>query len=358
MWQNMMLCLMDIMEILKMYRKEIDGAIEKIIPREYDEKSMKKTFGDARYKFDPYAATEAISKPFWDLLDRGGKRWRPVLFMLILEALGKKAEKFIELAATFEIIHNGTLMIDDIEDDSDLRRGEPCTHKKFGLDISINAGNAIYFLPMLVIRETDLNKGIKNKLYETYIQEMTNISLGQGMDIVWHKGLGKVSEKTYLQMCAFKTGTLARMSAKFAAILAGLDEGKIEKIGKSAEAIGVAFQIQDDILNITGSKDWGKGYGDDVTEGKRSFMVVRTLDIADEADREKLLSILNRHSKEKKLIDEAIEILKKYNSVEYAKNVARKIVSEAWEDVKDLFMDNDSKTKLEVFVNFMVERDI
>jgi geranylgeranyl pyrophosphate synthase len=101
--------------------------------------------------------TKGLSEPIWDLLDRGGKRWRPVLCMIIAELFNRKRSEVYEIAALCEIIHNGTLMIDDIEDSSQVRRNKPCVHHIYGVDIAINAGNFMYFAPMLKI--------IKNKKY-------------------------------------------------------------------------------------------------------------------------------------------------------------------------------------------------
>ncbi|NIV44480.1 MAG: polyprenyl synthetase family protein, partial [Gammaproteobacteria bacterium] len=98
---------------------------------------------------------QAIAQPMWDFLERGGKRWRPALFLLVIEALGEDSEKFLDFAIIPEVIHNGTIMVDDVEDDSTFRRGKPCTHRIFGIDIAVNTGNAMYFLPLLTL--------IKNK---------------------------------------------------------------------------------------------------------------------------------------------------------------------------------------------------
>ena len=83
------------------------------------------------------------------MLDRGGKRWRPALFLLICEALGNDSDYCLDFSIIPEVIHNGTLVIDDIEDASELRRGKPCTYKIFQMDIAVNAGNAMYYLPLL-----------------------------------------------------------------------------------------------------------------------------------------------------------------------------------------------------------------
>src|SRR4030067_951406 len=150
-------------------------------------------------------------------------------------------------------------MIDDIEDGSEFRRGKPCTHRLFGLDVAINAGNAMYYLPLLTLMKHRDKFGADklSRVYEIYASEMINLSLGQATDIAWHKGLAdadRLTETQYLQMCAYKTGTLARMAAKIAAVLCDASEDTVERLGRFAGALGVGFQIQDDALDFTRKK--------------------------------------------------------------------------------------------------------
>jgi geranylgeranyl diphosphate synthase, type I len=105
-----------------------------------------------------------------------------------------------------------------------------------------------------MVNRDKLTAEAQRNVYEIYVQEMINLSMGQAMDIAWHRSLANadnLSEQDYLQMCAYKTGTLARMSAKMAAVLSGADGKLVEKLGRLAECIGVAFQMQDDILDLT-----------------------------------------------------------------------------------------------------------
>ena len=256
-----------------------------------------------------------------------------------------------------EIIHNGTLMIDDIEDDSKLRRGKECIHKIFGIDVAINAGNAMYYLPYSIIKNSNLKQKIKLLIHELIAEEMTKLAFGQATDIYWHNNIYDVTENQYLQMCAYKTGTLARISAKLGAILGDGNREQIDALGKFAESIGVAFQIQDDILNITNTK-WGKDFGEDITEGKKSLIIIKTLNKANEKDKKRLLEILNLKTKDKELIREAIKIIDKYCAIEYSKKVAEDIVSKAWKELEKIISYSDSKNKLKLFTDFLVNRKI
>ena len=354
---------MDVEKFLEEKAALIDKAIEKYIPRKFTKDSIVFKLNPPRHAYNLDALNKAIAEPIWEFLERGGKRWRPVLFLLIIEALGKNPEDFVDFAIIPEVIHNGTLMVDDIEDASEFRRGKPCTYKIYGLDIAINAGNAMYYLPLLPLikNKEKISKEKLCKVYEIYVQEMISLSMGQAMDIAWHKGIAdadKIGEEDYLQMCAYKTGTLARMSAKIAAVLADANEELTDKLGHFAESIGVAFQMQDDILDLTGEEFAEKkgGRGQDITEGKRSLIVIHTLKVADAKDRKKLIEILNMHTSDQKLKDEAIKIMKKYDSINYAKNFARKIVEESWKEVERLLPVSDAKEKINAFAKFLIER--
>ncbi|MBI5355248.1 MAG: polyprenyl synthetase family protein [Candidatus Aenigmarchaeota archaeon] len=350
---------MDIENLLASKGKIVDREIEKILPKKYDLNFLKKLLGKPRYAYSPKTLTKALSTPSWDFLSRGGKRWRPYLFLIIYEALGKQQRDALKYTSIPELIHNGTIIIDDIEDNSEIRRGKPCLHKIFGEDIAINVGNFLYFLPMLHLKDAELPPSKARRAYEAYIEEMVQISMGQGVDIAWHRGLERrVTEDEYLQMCAFKTGTLSRLSARLAAILAGSSVKKEMAMGHFAEAIGVAFQIQDDILNLRPTEKWGKTAGDDISEGKRTLIVIHFLKKARPSERRRLLKILDSHTKNKTSVKAAIALLEKYGSLDYAKERARSIVKDSWKDVDSLLKESKAKRQLKAFADFLVERDI
>ena len=355
----------DVEKLLEEKAHFINKTIEKYIPRKYNKKSLVFTLGPPRYEYNEETLNKAISEPMWEFLDRGGKRWRPSLFLLICEALGKAPEELVDFAIIPEIVHNGLLMIDDIEDSSELRRGKPCTYRLFGLDIAINVANEMFYLPLLpLIKSRNKIPGDKIiKIYEIYVQEMINVGFGQAMDIAWHRGLAdadKVTWEQYAQMCVYKTGTIARMAAKMAAVLSDADDGLVETLGRFAESIGVAFQIQDDVLDLVGEKfAKGKGgVGRDVTEGKRSLIVINTLEKATYRDEKRLLEILSMHTSDQRLIAEAIAIASKYGSIRYAKEFARNLVANSWKEIDSLLLPSDAKEKLRTFANYLIERKI
>ena len=356
---------MDIERFLEEKAPLIDKAIEKYMPREFSEDSVLFKVNPPLYSSNLEALNKGIAEPTWEILDRGGKRWRPALFLLICEALGKKSEDCLDFAIIPEVVHNGTLIVDDIEDSSELRRGKPCTYKIYGVDVAVNAGNAMYYLPLLPLMEkkAQFPAEILRDIYEVYVQEMINLSLGQAMDITWHRGIANandLNEEDYLQMCAYKTGTLARMAAKISAVLAGANKELVEKLGSFAESIGIAFQMQDDVLDLTG-KEFAKkkgGVGQDITEGKRTLMVIRTLKNANSSDRKRLIQILNMHTSDQALRDEAIALMQKYRAIEHVKRTAARIVEESWKEVDKLLPTSEAKEKLKAFAEFLIKRTI
>ncbi|MEM2557422.1 MAG: polyprenyl synthetase family protein [Candidatus Bathyarchaeia archaeon] len=351
--------------ILEERARQIDAHIEKYIPRKFTEESLLFKIIRPRYRLDFEALNRAVSEPLWEFLDRGGKRWRPTLFLLVYEALGGENADALDLAIIPEVIHNGTLIADDIEDSSEMRRGKPCTYKIFGVDIAINLSQAMYFLPMIVLSEKGdrIPADRARRIYEIYVQEMINLSLGQAIDIAWHRGLVRaedLTEEHYLQMCAYKTGTLARMAAKMAAALAGANDDVIEKMGRFAESLGIAFQIQDDILDIVG-EEFAKGKGGigmDITEGKLTLMVIYTLQRASQDDRDELLRILSMHTRDEDLKMRAIGIMKKYGAVEYAKEVASKLVEESWSIIDPILPTSEAKEKIKMLAEYLIQRKI
>lgn len=340
--------------------QEVNKEIGNIMPKSFDIKWFYSTFGKTEWEYNCQSCTESLAKPIWNLLERGGKRWRPLLMLLCYNTIKKNSDndviikKFMPLV---EIIHNGSLIIDDIEDNSESRRGKPCVHKIFGTDIAVNAGNFMYYFPYLIVKDSKIDKKTKLLIHELIAEELLKIHFGQGTDIYWHSNNIIPTEEQYLQMCAYKTGTLARMSAKLGAILGNATNKQIDALGKFAESIGIAFQIQDDILNITNTK-WGKDFGDDISEGKKSLIIIKTLEQTNEADRKKLLGILNLKTKDKGLIEEAIMIIKKYDAIDYSKVLAKNLISKAWNEIDFLISDSNSKDELKLFMNFVIDRNI
>ena len=354
----------DVTAYLKGRAVAVDAAVREYLTNTANSRHLQNLLGRSGYQYDQEAITKGIIDPALYLFSLGGKRWRPVLLLNVIDALGKDSSKFIEFSIIPEIIHNGTLIHDDIEDGSAMRRGAPAVHMKYGTDVALNLGDFMFYFPIVALLDSPkLTEHEKSRVLAIYQREMLKLSLGQATDIAWHRGLrdqSKVTEKQYLQMVYSKTGVLASMAAKIGAVLAGADDKTVEALGRFAASIGVAFQIEDDILNLKVcgvSKNKG-AVGEDITEGKVTLLVIHALEKAKESDRERLLEILGMHTTDRRLIDNAISIINRYKSEEHAKEIEYKLIRDAWSSVDELLPDNDSKRMLKALAEYLINRTI
>ena len=212
-----------------------------------------------------------LISPLRDLLLRGGKRWRPLLMTLVCEILNG-GDAAVQLSPVVEFSHNASLIHDDIEDDSDTRRGKPAIHKIFGVDCAINSGSFLYFLASCCIESCSLDN--KVQIFKCWMDCMRRLHLGQAMDISWHQNISFVpSIDDYYLMCKLKSGSLARLSTELGALAANTPPEAIQSFGEVADMMGVGFQVMDDVKNLkTGAP--GKKKGDDIVEGKKGLPVL------------------------------------------------------------------------------------
>ena len=351
---------MEIKPFLKKYALLVDKEIENFIPRKATKEWIESALGKTIFELDLDAYTAGVNVPVWDLLDRGGKRFRPLLTCICSEAVGGKWEEGMKVAPIVELIHNGTLCQDDVEDDSQARRGQPCMHHKFGVDTAVNTETIMYFWPMARIMNDDflLGEEKKMKIYDLFIKELLRVCSGQTWDIAWHHGGFTPNEKQYLNMCLSKTGVLTKFACQLGAIIGNATEKQYEALGKFGQIVGVGFQIQDDILELTEDAfKEGKGsIGGDIHEGKRTLIVIRTLEIAEEEDKKRLIEILDSHTEKNEEIKEALAIINKYDGISYSKKKAEALVESAWKEVNSVLQENNAKNILKKFAEYLVDR--
>ncbi len=296
-----------------------------------------------------------LLKPCAELIHRGGKRWRPLLCVLSCEALGGKAEAAYALSPLIELCHTASLIHDDIEDNSDERRGGPAIHLKYGMDTAINAGSWLYFQAMTVIQnfkhvdsansDSDSDaKQTENLLYKIYSINLRRLHLGQAMDISWHAQADYIPSKDeYLAMINLKTGSLARLAGELSAIAAGKSEAEAIVYGDLMAQIGLSFQILDDVKNISqGIK--GKKYGDDIVEGKKSLPVILYLQEKPE-NKKPLLDRFKQAEKEgidSPSVTECIEMISSSQALKKAKVIADEIMTETLDKIKNSYLQNEA----------------
>lgn len=316
--------------------RKIEEALEGALPSQVEASWLRRATGlDEPGSLAPY---ENIVKPARDLIQRGGKRWRPMLMQLACELVGG-GDRSLPLSPLVELAHNGSLIIDDIEDRAEWRRGGPSIHVIYGEDMAINSGNLLYFMPTTVIDDGPFSPQEKALFYRYYTEDMRRLHFGQGLDIQWHREHGSAPDRAdYLQMCRFKTGSLARLAARLGVAAGGGSPDQAERLGRICEEMGVAFQILDDVKNLTEGNP-GKRRGDDVVEGKKSLpVIIHLLDHPENA--EKMRSCFDRAEREgadSPAVEEAIAMLDSAGSIGAARLVAEEMRREATASIRNGF---------------------
>lgn len=296
-----------------------------------------------------------INKPITEILKRKGKRLRPILTQLTYDSFTKEKNDISKFIIIPELIHNATLIIDDIEDSSEYRRNKKAIHKIHGMPISINSSNLFYFLPQKIIYNSKLKKKKKLKILSELNKTLTKLHIGQGKDIYFtEKNSQKISIKEYLNMCSLKTGELISFSLKLGAILAN-KEKRLKELEILGRDIGVAFQIKDDILNLK-EDSLGKTFSEDITEGKKTFIIIYALDKANKKDKEKLTKILNSKTKDKNEIKKAINILNKYEAINEATKFSNFLIKKSKRKINNIIKNKKQRKLFLELLHFLEKR--
>lgn len=260
--------------------KNIEVSLEKALSNTISDEWKTASFGTLPEGVTDVHLTNLI-EPNKNLIDLGGKRWRPLLLILCYQMAKEKhpesaltEEQVYSITPLVEFVHTASLIHDDIEDSADLRRGKPAAHITYGLDTALNAGSWLYFEAPVCINNLNVSVEMKNTLYQVYTNELRRLHLGQAMDIYWHRTPSLFPEqKEYLAMVKCKTGTLASLAAKIGCVAGGMSVKEADEYGSIAANIGIGFQIIDDVINLT-TGNVGKKRGDDIVEGKKSLPVL------------------------------------------------------------------------------------
>jgi geranylgeranyl diphosphate synthase type I len=279
----------------------------------------------------------ALDRYLYGILDefimRGGKRMRPAMAMLACEAAGEDPYRALASGCAIEVFHAAALIHDDIMDGSLLRRGVECAHILHGTPLAINAGDyALGLVCTMVVRDGGLDDATKLAVLEV-ISEMSERTVeGQALDVGWVRdGVFDLTPDDYMQMALGKTGYYSGIAPlKAGAIIGGATEQEIEALAGFGKNCSIAFQIQDDLLNILGDVDtMGKDYLSDILESKRTLMIIHCLAEAGADDHERLVELLRLgNEKSAEQMDEVLQMLELYGSVEYARGTAVRLIKE------------------------------
>ena len=333
-------------EFLKRASTEIERATLEVLPSK-----------------EPYKELYSIQK---DYPLRGGKRFRPALLLLCAEWFGASYEDALPSAVALELFHNFALIHDDIEDSSLFRRGKPTLHHLHGIPLAINAGDSLFGMVYEILLTNRARFGDQKALdiIGLFNQVFRATFEGQAYDIGWVANNYFPSREEYFEMIRRKTGVYSgRGPCQLGALIADAPPDILKKVGDFGEALGIGFQIKDDLLNLEDdageSKEYGKERGGDIREGKRTLITIHMLENLDQKESEKLKAILLKPA-EKTLDDDVEWVIEKAHQLGSLSSISNEFF--CWKkrttSILDFFQDNDTKNILKDLVDFLMIRRI
>lgn len=346
---------------------KVDKRIEEFLPKNITENDVQKYVSPPHWKNEPEAYTEMISKPVWDLILRRGKRWRPIFGIWMQETLGKSSADYELGICLSELIHTGSLIIDDIQDQSELRRGQPTLHLKYGTDVAINAGNTLYFLPFVeLLHHKHMTDGQKLRIYQIMMDTHLKAHFGQTLDIYWSRNMSIENltkwfrddiESKILQMYDYKTAAGPKGIAEVAAVLAESDEKVKTAAVEFARSFAVGFQMIDDILNFSSSERWSKVCGEDISNGKLTYVIVKAIKMLEGKRSERLKKILCDENlrRQQSTLDEAVKLVRESGALEESKKIAKEMSSCAWNRFAEIVPNSEPKIMLNLLQLKMID---
>lgn len=304
----------------------------------------------SRYLYGPLATYSA----------NGGKRTRPAICLLACEAVGGDAQAALGSACAIEQFQTMALIHDDIADEGELRRGEPCLHLTIGTGLAINCGDrALVQVTNAVVGDSHLDAETKLAVLGELGTMMDRTCEGQALDLGWVRDeRWDVTVDDYLDMATRKTAyyTGATPLAIGAVIGHGTAE-QIEALRSFGLDTGLAFQLQDDLLNLVGeAAKQGKDFRTDITEGKRTLLAVHALAHTTGSGHDELLSILSSHVCDEDMLARAVDIIESAGSLDYSRTLAANLTSRAKDTLAKVDLDSRSKDVLLSMAGFFVER--
>jgi geranylgeranyl diphosphate synthase type I len=330
-------------EFIESYATKIGAAVNAYIP--------KGTHPDMdRYLYDPLKRYS----------ENGGKRHRPLICMAACLAVGGDETRAISAAAAIEHFHTAALIHDDIADEAELRRGKPCLHLTEGVGLAINMGDlGLSLVNGTVVNDPTLDDATKVRV----IRELTDMTRrtieGQALDIGWARDERyDITPDDYLVMATHKTAHYSgAVPLAIGAIIGGGTDTQIEALRNYGLDTGLAFQIQDDLLNLVGrAESTKKGFRDDITEGKRTLVVVHALQNLDDGKRNRLIEILSSKEKDPAVLAEAVDIMTEAGSIDYARQYAENLTSIAKNRLVDMIDASPARDLLISMADWFVNR--
>jgi geranylgeranyl diphosphate synthase, type II len=306
--------------------------------------------------------------PVSSYLTRMGKGIRPALCLATCRAFGGEIPDALPSARAIEMLHNAFLVHDDIEDESDLRRGLPTMHAEHGVPIAVNAGDMLTALSAQILRDNlpALGLPLTWRVYDEFEHLMRESLEGQAMELGWVRdNRCDVTDEDYLRMVLKKTCWYSFIHpCRIGALIATKDGIDLDRFNRFGCYLGTAFQIQDDLLNLTGDeRKYGKEIGGDLLEGKRTLMLIHLLRQLGESDGSRVTDYLGQPRARRSMRDALwiLDLMRSRGSLDHARTVAKQLAGAALFEFTQAFRDapeSDEKAFLYQLISYMVSRDL
>ncbi len=275
---------------------------------------------------------EELYKPIEYIMSLGGKRLRPLLTLMACDMFGGQSQKAIKAALAIEMFHNFTLVHDDIMDNADIRRGQPTVHIKWNQTIAILSGDLMMIKATDLLCETETND--LRTLISVFNKTAAEVCEGQQWDMNFETQ-NNVTEKDYLMMITLKTAVLLGCALKVGALIGGANTNDANHLYEFGKNIGIAFQLQDDILDSFGEGDKvGKKIGGDISANKKTILLIEALNSATGDDKDELYYWLGAKSDEK--IEAVLNLYSKYKVRDKAEQLKEQHLQLAFEHLKQV----------------------
>ncbi len=285
----------------------------------------------------------------------GGKRLRPLLATIVSEAVGGRADAAMPFGIALEMVHNFTLVHDDVMDEDDTRRGLKTVHSLYGVPEAILAGDAMFARAFEIVLESDIPSSDAVELTEILARSVRLLAEGQQMDMDFETR-EEVSSEEYLKMIERKTAVLYSAAAQGGAIVGGGSEMQQESLFEYGRLMGLGFQIWDDVLDLrSDQKTFGKPVLNDIRNGKKTLIAVHALENLKGAEREEFIAVLGKKDASEKELVRAKEILEGSGSIDHAARVSMELVAKA-KDRLSVLKDSTHKDALKAFADYMIAR--
>ena len=314
---------------------------------------------------DPKLVCDTLFKPVRALIDRGGKAWRSLVLVSCLNALTDDYFDGTRYIAIAELLHVGSLIIDDIQDESTVRRGGKAVHVEYGIATAINAGTGTYFFAPQIARISDLPPETAVRVYDLYFDVLRAGHAGQGLDIHGLTHLmpkvvetGETAElyNSLKAIHTYKTGGAAGTLCAMACAITGATGEQSAAMEGFGRALGLSFQIVDDALNLKGFEGDLKEVGEDIRDGKITYPIIKAMERLSKFDREYVYSILQEHTSDTGKISSVISMLNKVGAIDDCLKEARDLVEVAWVRLDAVLEDSLPKVMMRTFCNHLTER--